>query len=106
MTETDLDARLATCDRRGRSDTEQREEVMREVILYMSLSLDGFVDSDREHPGMAIPEGVELKQWKLDRIGRGQALFDQLPESRHLTLVEATPFPNGVVVHTYRPQHT
>ncbi|WP_405064789.1 hypothetical protein OG558_22900 [Kribbella sp. NBC_01510] len=39
-------------------------------------------------------------------LGRGRALFDQLPESRHLTLVEATPFPNGVVVHTYRPQHT
>jgi dihydrofolate reductase len=184
---------------------------MRNVILYMSMSLDGLVDSDREHPGMAIPDSDELKQWKLDRIskagahlmgrvtyeqmssawpqsddpyaapmndipkvvfsttlsdseaswpvsrvargdlateiaaikaepgpdviawggaqfagalaaanlideyrlliqplvlGRGQALFDQLPESRHLTLVEATPFPNGVVVHTYRPQHS
>jgi dihydrofolate reductase len=184
---------------------------MRNVVLYMSMSLDGLVDSDREHPGMAIPEGAELKQWKLDRIskagahlmgrvtyeqmssawpqsddpyaapmneipkvvfsstlsdseaswpvsrvargdlateiaaikaepgpdviawggahfagalaaadlideyrlfiqplvlGRGRALFDQLPESRHLTLVEATPFPSGVVVHTYRPQQT
>jgi dihydrofolate reductase len=184
---------------------------MRNVILYMSMSLDGLVDSDREHPGMAIREGAELKQWKLDRIskagahlmgrvtyeqmssawpqsddpyaapmneipkivfsttlsdaeaswpvsrvargdltteiaaikaepgpdviawggarfagalaaadlideyrlliqplvlGRGRALFDQLPESRHLTLVEATPFPSGVVVHTYRPHHT
>jgi dihydrofolate reductase len=39
-------------------------------------------------------------------LGRGRGLFDQLPESRHLTLVEATPFPNGVVVHIYRPQHT
>ena len=39
-------------------------------------------------------------------LGRGRALFDQLPESRHLTLVEATPFPSGVVVHTYRPQQT
>ncbi|WP_112238202.1 dihydrofolate reductase family protein [Kribbella monticola] len=184
---------------------------MREVILYMSMSLDGLVDSDREHPGTAIPESSELKQWKLDRIseagahlmgrvtyeqmssywphsddayaapmneipkiafsttlsdseaswpvsrvargelateiaaikaepgpdviawggarfagalaaadlideyrlfiqplvlGRGQALFDQLPKSRHLNLVEAIPFPGGVVVHTYRPQHT
>ncbi|MEU4195608.1 dihydrofolate reductase family protein [Kribbella sp. NPDC026611] len=182
---------------------------MRDVILYMSMSLDGLVDSDREHPGMAIPESDELKQWKLDRIstagahlmgrttyeqmssawpesddpyaapmndipkvvfsttlsdadaswpvtqvarrdlateiaaikaepgpdviawggarfagalaaadlideyriliqplvlGRGLALFDQLPESRHLNLVEATPFSNGVVVHIYRPQ--
>jgi dihydrofolate reductase len=184
---------------------------MRDVILYMSMSLDGFVDSDREHPGMAVPEGAELKQWKLDRIskagahlmgrityqqmssawpgsgapyaapmndipkvvfsrtlsdaeaswpetrvargelaaeiaaiksesgpdvivwgggrlagalaaadlideyrllvqplvlGRGQALFDQLPQSRHLDLVETTPFPNGVVVHVYRPQRS
>lgn len=182
---------------------------MRDVILYMSMSLDGFVGSDREHPG-ALPEGAELKQWKLDRIsragahlmgratyqemssywphsddpyaapmndipkvvfsktlsdaeavwpvtrvargdlateidairaedgpeaivwgghrlagalaaanlideyrilvlplvlGRGQALFDQQPEPRRLDLVEALPFPSGIVVHVYRPHH-
>jgi dihydrofolate reductase len=181
---------------------------MRDVILYMSMSLDGFVGSDREHPGVAVPEGAELKQWKLDRIsragahlmgrityqemssywpqsddpyaspmndipkvvfsktlsdaeaswpvtrvargdlsteiaaikeesgsdvvvwggsrfagalaaadlideyrlliqpvvlGRGQALFDQLPESRHLHLAETRSFPSGIVVHAYRP---
>jgi dihydrofolate reductase len=38
-------------------------------------------------------------------LGRGQGLFDQLPESRHLELIEATPFPDGVVVHVYRPRH-
>ena len=184
---------------------------MRGVILYMSMSLDGFVGSDREHPGIAIPEGAELKQWKLDHIskagahligrtsyqemssywpqsddeyaapmndipkvvfsrtlsgaeatwpvtrvargdltteiaaikaepgpdvivwggarfagalaaadlideyrlsvkplvlGTGQALFGQLPDSRHLNLVQALPFPSGIVVHIYRPQHT
>jgi dihydrofolate reductase len=184
---------------------------MRDVILYMSMSLDGFVGSDREHPGTAIPEGAELKHWKLDHItkagahlmgrvtyqqmssywprsndayaapmndipkvvfsktlsdaeaswpvtrvargdlateiatikaepgpdviawggarfaaalaaadlideyrllvqplvlGEGQALFDQLPDARHLTLVEAFSFPSGIVVHVYRPQHT
>lgn len=183
---------------------------MRDVILYMSMSLDGFVGSDREHPGVAVPEGDELKRWKLDRVrragahlmgrvsyqemssywpqsedpyaapmndipkvvfsttlsddeatwpetrvargdlsteiaaikaeagadvivwggarlagalaaadlideyrllvqplilGQGDALFDQLPQSRHLRLVEATPFPSGIVVHTYRRQH-
>jgi dihydrofolate reductase len=181
---------------------------MREVILYMSMSLDGFVDSDRENPGTAIPEGPELMQWKLDRIskagahlmgrvtyeqmssywprsddayaapmndipkvvfsktlsdaaatwpdtrvargdltteiaaikadpgpdvivwggarfagalaaadlideyrllvqplvlGQGRRLFDQVPDSRHLSLTEAISFPNGVVVHIYRP---
>jgi dihydrofolate reductase len=181
---------------------------MRNVVLYMSMSLDGYVASEREHPGVAIPEGAELKQWKLDRIskagahlmgrksyqqmssfwpqsddpyaapmndipkivfsktlddadatwptsrvargelateiaaitaepgpdvivwggaefagalaadlideyrlliqplvlGQGLALFAQLPESRHLNLVEATPFPSGIVVHIYQPQ--
>lgn len=184
---------------------------MRNVILYMSMSLDGFVDSDREHPGAAIPEGAELKQWKLEHIskagahlmgrvtyqqmasywpraedpyaapmndipkvvfsktlsdaeatwpvtqvargdlaaeiaaikagtgpdviawgggrfagalaaadlideyrllvqpmvvGQGRALFNQVPDSRHLNLVEAMSFPSGIVVHVYRPQHT
>ena len=183
---------------------------MRDVILYMSMSLDGFVGSDRDHPGAAIPEGAELKQWKLDHInqagahlmgrvtyqemssfwpqsddpyaapmnnipkvvfsrtlsdaeatwpvtkiargdlateiaaiksepgpdvivwggarfagalaaadlideyrilvqplvlGQGHALFDQLPDSRRMNLIEALPFPSGIVVHIYRPRH-
>ena len=180
---------------------------MRDVILYMSMSLDGFVGSDREHPGIAIPEGAELKQWKLDHIskagahlmgrtsyqemssywpqsddpyaapmndipkvvfsktlsdaeaiwpvargdlateiaalkaepgpdvivwgggrfagalaaadlideyrllvqplvlGQGRALFEQLPASRHMNLIETLSFPSGTVVHIYRPQH-
>jgi dihydrofolate reductase len=184
---------------------------MRNVVLYMSMSLDGFVGSDREHPGLAVAEGVELKQWKLERVsqagahlmgrvtyqemssfwpqskdayaapmndipkvvfsrtlsnaeatwpvtrvargnlateiaavksepgpdvivwgggrlagalaaadlideyrllvqplvlGRGQALFDQLTNPRHLELVEARPFPSGIVLHVYRSKHT
>ncbi len=180
---------------------------MREVILYMSMSLDGLVASDREHPGMAI-EDPDVKQWKLERIsragahlmgrrtyqemasfwpnsddayaatmneipkivfsktladdqatwpvtrvargeladeiaaikaeagpdvilwggarlagalaaedlvdeyrllvqplvlGQGEALFAQLPESRHLQLIEATSYSSGVVVQIYRP---
>ena len=180
---------------------------MRNVVLYMSMSLDGFVGSDREHPGTAIPEGDELKQWKLEHVsragahlmgrvtylemasywphsddpyaapmndipkvvfsstlgddqatwpvtrvargdlateigtikaeagpdvivwgggclagalaaadlideyrllvqplvlGEGQALFDQLPDSRHLQLVEATSYSSGILVQVYR----
>jgi dihydrofolate reductase len=183
---------------------------MRNVVLYMSMSLDGLVASEREHPGVAIGD-PEVKQWKLERIskagahlmgrvsyqemapywpqsddpyaapmndipkvvfsktlsdaeaswpvtrvargdlateiaaikaepgpdvivwggaglagalaaadlideyrlfvqpmvlGQGRALFDQLPESRHLDLVETLPFPSGIVVQIYRPQHT
>ena len=182
---------------------------MRKVVLYSSMSLDGYVASDRAHPG-ALPEDAELKQWKLDRItragahlmgrisyqemssfwpdstdayaapmndipkvvfsktlrdrdatwpttriasgdlatevaaikdedgadviawggasfaaslvsqhlvdeyclsiqplatGRGQALFDRLPDVLSLELVEAKAFECGVVVHIYRPQH-
>jgi dihydrofolate reductase len=182
---------------------------MRKILLYMSMSLDGYVASDREHPGVAIAEDEELKQWKHDHIskagahlmgrtsyeqmssywpqstdpyaapmndipkvvfsktladadatwhttrvargelqaeiaaikhesgpdviawggamfagalaaadlideyrllvqplvlGDGQALFGQLPASRHLELVEARPFPSGIVLHVYRPQ--
>jgi dihydrofolate reductase len=39
-------------------------------------------------------------------LGRGAALFDQLPESRHLERVETSAFSNGVVVHVYRADHT
>lgn len=46
---------------------------MREVVLYMSMSLDGFVSSDRGHPGMSVPEDNDLKQWKLDGISRAGA---------------------------------
>ena len=38
-------------------------------------------------------------------LGSGKALFAQLPASRHLNLVESTPFPSGTVVNIYQPQH-
>lgn len=183
---------------------------MRELVLYMSMSLDGLVASDREHPGVAIAD-AEVKEWKLEQIskagahlmgrktyqemsaywpgsddayaapmndiakivfsstladdeatwpetrvargdlateisaikaepgadviawggagfagalaagnlideyrlsvqplvlGRGQALFDKLPASRHLDLVSSTSFPSGIVVQTYRPKQS
>ena len=39
-------------------------------------------------------------------LGQGRALFDQLPNSRRLNLIEALSFPSGIVVHIYRPQHS
>ena len=39
-------------------------------------------------------------------LGQGKALFAQLPESRHLNLVQAIPFPSGTVVHIYQPQRS
>ncbi|HKC27438.1 MAG TPA: dihydrofolate reductase family protein [Jatrophihabitans sp.] len=46
---------------------------MRNVLLYMSMSLDGYVASDREHPGAAIAEDAELRQWKLEHISTAGA---------------------------------
>ena len=36
-------------------------------------------------------------------LGRGQALFAELPEALRLELIEARGFECGVVVHVYRP---
>ena len=42
---------------------------MRDVILMMSASIDGYVVGPREHAGMR-PEPAPLKQWKLNRVGQ------------------------------------
>jgi len=50
--------------------------------------------------------GLRIVDDHVGAGGGGQALFAQLAESRHLNLVEATPFPSGIIVHIYQPQHT
>ena len=37
---------------------------MRQVALQMGMSLDGYVASDREHPGASVAEDAELVRWK------------------------------------------
>jgi dihydrofolate reductase len=46
---------------------------MRRVTLQMGMSLDGYVASDREHPGVAVPEDAELVRWKIDRLAKAGA---------------------------------
>jgi dihydrofolate reductase len=46
---------------------------MRRVTLQMGMSLDGYVASDREHPGVAVPEDSELVGWKIDRLAKAGA---------------------------------
>jgi dihydrofolate reductase len=46
---------------------------MRQVTLQMGMSVDGYVASDREHPGVAVPEDAELVRWKLDRVAKAGA---------------------------------
>jgi dihydrofolate reductase len=42
---------------------------VRNVVLMMSTSVDGYVAGPHGHAG-AVPEPAELSQWKLDRIRR------------------------------------
>lgn len=46
---------------------------MRRVVLQMSMSLDGYVASDRAHPGTSVPEDPELVRWKIDRVASAGA---------------------------------
>jgi len=64
--------------RRDRLDTRLRvtaagspakEPDMRNVVLIMTASIDGYVVAPKEHAG-GLPEPDELKRWKLDRIRR------------------------------------
>lgn len=45
---------------------------MRRVVLHMSMTLDGYVASDRQHPGM-LAEDDELVAWKLERLTQAGA---------------------------------
>ena len=42
---------------------------MRNVVLMMTASIDGFVVGPKEHAG-GVPEPAELQSWKLNRIRR------------------------------------
>ena len=46
---------------------------MSRLVVQMGMSLDGYVSSDRQHPGTAVPEDDELVAWKLDRVRRAGA---------------------------------
>jgi dihydrofolate reductase len=66
---------------------------MRQVALQMSMSLDGYLASDREHPGVSVPEDAELIRWKIDRLAKagahlmGRATYQEMaaywPRSTH-----------------------
>ncbi|HEY4017923.1 MAG TPA: dihydrofolate reductase family protein [Pseudonocardiaceae bacterium] len=46
---------------------------MRKVIVQMSMSLDGYVASGRQHPGVAVDEDAELVAWKVNRLAKTSA---------------------------------
>jgi dihydrofolate reductase len=52
---------------------EKLEIHMRQVVLQMGMSLDGYLASDRQHPGVSVPEDAELIGWKMDRLAKAGA---------------------------------
>lgn len=46
---------------------------MRRVVAQAGMTIDGFVASDRGHPGAAVPEDAELTEWKLERVSNAGA---------------------------------
>lgn len=56
---------------------------MRDVVLIMTMSVDGYVVGPHGHAGL-LPEAEELKHWKLDRIRRagthimGRVTYEQM----------------------------
>jgi dihydrofolate reductase len=39
----------------------------------MGMTIDGYVASDRAHPGGSVPEDAELVEWKLERVSKAGA---------------------------------
>ncbi len=83
---------------------------MRKVILSMSMSLDGHVESDRQHPG-ALPEDQELVQWRLDWMKgaagahlMGRTSYEEMasfwPQSPHPYAAPMNEFPKIVFSKT------
>jgi dihydrofolate reductase len=56
-------------DSRAASFTDREEPDMRNVVLIMTASVDGYVVAPQGHAG-GLPEPAELSRWKLDRIRR------------------------------------
>jgi dihydrofolate reductase len=85
---------------------------MRQVTLQMGMSLDGYVASDREHPGVAVAEDAELVRWKLDRVARagahlmGRATYLEMagywPHSTHPYAAPMNDIPKIVFSRTLR----
>ena len=85
---------------------------MRQVILQMGMSLDGYVASDAEHPGVAVPEDAELVSWKLDRVAKagahlmGRTTYSEMaaywPHSTHQYAAPMNDIPKIVFSRTLR----
>ena len=75
---------------------------MRRVVLSMSMSLDGCVASDRQHPG-ALPEDDELVQWRIDWIsGAGAHLMGRTTYQEMSSFWPQSPHPYAAPMNDIR----
>jgi dihydrofolate reductase len=84
---------------------------MRDVVLMMTASVDGFVAAPRGHAG-GMPEPDELRRWKLDRIRRagthvmGRVTYEEMagywPTSAHEYAAPMNDIPKVVFSRTLR----
>ncbi len=66
---------------------------MRRIVVQMGMTIDGYVSSDRVHPGGSVPEDRELVEWKLARVSAagthvmGRVTYEEMasywPHSTH-----------------------
>jgi dihydrofolate reductase len=73
---------------------------MRELILKMSMSIDGFVGSPLITAGLVDQYALLVHPVAL---GKGLPVFSDLATPRRLRLESSKAFPKGAVAQIYRP---
>lgn len=74
---------------------------MRDLILKMSISIDGFVGGPDGGIKWVFDSDPEATAWTVD--GKGLPVFSDLAMPRPLKLVSTKAFPAGLVAQIYRP---
>lgn len=85
---------------------------MRRIVLQMGMTIDGYVSSERAHPGGSVPEDSELVEWKLERVSRagahvmGRVTYEEMasywPHATHPYAAPMNDIPKVVFSRTLR----
>ena len=91
---------------------------MRQVVLQMGITLDGYVAGPggeiMAHGGAAFVQALSrlglVDEYRLVilpvALGNGLPLFKDLAKPLRVDLAEAKSFPDGTVIHVYQPIKT
>jgi dihydrofolate reductase len=88
---------------------------MGRIVVQMGMTVDGYVSSDRAHPGGSVPEDSELVQWKLARVSAagahvmGRVTYEEMasywPHSTHPYAAPMNDIPKVVFSRTLEAAH-